>query len=97
VSVPDLLDGTYETSDGRTIEYWTRCEHCPGRKSCDHSCETPGWIRFSWNGRPSVFISGIITIKKVQDTVAQYLESDPPEDVARPVEQMEMRFDDDST
>ena len=86
---PDVIEGTY-TADTRTLEYWTQCEHCPQRKGCKHTCDHPGWMRFFIDGKRKVFWSGIIDIRKVKATVKDYLESDPPEDVAVPFQQMEM-------
>ena len=92
VTLPRVIQGTNATADGRELRYWTKCEHCPERKGCRHTCDHPGWIRFLWNGKRSVLWQGIITVKKIKDTVHAYLETDPPEDVARPMEQMEMQI-----
>ena len=89
---PDVLEGAY-TADTRTLEYWTRCENCPQRKGCKHDCDHPGWMRFLVSGRRSVYWQGIITQRKIDQTVTDYLENDPPEDVNYPLEtwqQMEM-------
>ena len=89
---PDVIEGTY-TADTRTLEYWTQCEHCPQRKGCKHTCDHPGWMRFLVDGQRSVGWSGIITQRKIDQTVRDYLENDPPDDVAYPpfrMEQMEL-------
>ena len=83
MSVPKVLEGSYEKGD-RTLEYWTQCEHCPERKACKHKCDHPGWMRFLVEGCSSVYWSGIITQRKIDRTVHDYLENDPPEDVNYP-------------
>ena len=91
---PKVIEGSY-TADIRTLEYWTQCEHCPERKDCRHDCDHPGWIRFVVDGRPSVFRSGIITLRNIEQMVRDYLENDPPEDVNYPPatwRQTEMRL-----
>ncbi len=78
---PDVIRGSY-TADVRTLTYWTMCEHCPERKECRHTCDHPGWMRFLVNGHGSVHWSGIITLRKIARTVHDYLEREPPADVA---------------
>ena len=87
MTLPRVIQGTNATADGRELRYWTKCEHCPERKGCRHDCDHPGRIRFLWNGKRSVLWQGIITQKKIDATVKAYLETDPPEDVARPAVQ----------
>jgi hypothetical protein len=89
---PALHQGTY-TAGRRTLEYWTRCEHCTERKVCRHTCDHPGWMRFYVGGRRSVFWSGIITLRKIAATVRDYLERDEaalPDDVYVPPRQMRL-------
>ncbi len=83
MSVPKVLEGTY-AADIRTLEYWTMCEYCKGRKTCKHTCDHPGWIEFFVDGQRSVYWSGIITQRKIDRTAHDYLENDPPEDVNYP-------------
>ena len=90
--IPDVLEGTY-TADVRMLEYWTMCEHCPERKTCGHTCDHPGWMRFLVDGQRSVSWSGIITRRKIDQVVHDYLENDPPGDVNYPLKtwrQMEL-------
>ena len=86
---PEAIEGVY-AADTRMLEYWTQCENCPDRKGCKHMCDHPGWMRFLVDGQRKVFWSGIITLRKIKGTVKDYLETDPPEDVAMPLEQMRL-------
>ena len=91
VNHPDVIQGTY-TAGRRTLEYWTRCEHCPKRRRCPHDDE-PGRIRFYIDGVPKVLIQGVITLQRIDAAVREYLEceeDDLPEDVAVPPRQLEM-------
>ena len=81
--IPKVLEGTCTQGD-RALEYWTMSEHCKERPSCKHTCIHPGWIVFFVDGQSSVFWSGIITQRKIDQTVRDYLENDPPEDVNYP-------------
>ena len=80
--------GTY-TAGNREIVYWSHCETCKERKTCKHTCDHPGWMRFLVDGQRSVWWSGIITQRKIDQTVIDYLENDPPGDVSYPLEKME--------
>ena len=93
MKLQDVHQGSY-TADIRTLEYWTRCENCRDREACkkQHTCDHPGWMRFLRDGKGSVGWSGIITVQKINRVVRDYLINDPPEDVARPMEQMEMEL-----
>ena len=82
-----LHQGTY-TAGNRELEYWTRCENCTERKTCRHTCDHPGWMRFYSGGKVRVTWSGIITLAKIKRTVHDYLENDPPIDVALAPEQL---------
>ena len=86
---PDFHAGTYAIGV-RELVYETYCENCPDRKGCKHTCDHPGWMRFLVDGRRKVFWSGIITLRKIKGTVKDYLETDPPEDVAMPLRQMRL-------
>ena len=84
---PELLQGVYR-SGNRELHYWTRCEHCAERPQCVRrrapiaDCDTVGWMRFVVDGRRLVYWSGIIDQRKIDRTVQDYLENDPPPDVA---------------
>ena len=87
---PDVIEGAY-VSGRRTLEYWTSCEHCKERKECKHTCDHPGNMHFLMAGKRSVQWQGIITIKKIANTVKKYLECEEaklPEDVYVPPRQM---------
>jgi len=81
VNHPNVIEGSY-AADIRALEYWTRCEHCKERAECKHTCDHPGWMRFLVDGKGSVGWSGIITLRKIARTVRDYLEKEPPADVA---------------
>ena len=86
---PLLYQGSFEWQ-GRKLAYWTRCERCPERKRCRHTCQHPGWMTFSMDGVQKVFWSGIITVKKIERAVREYVACDweeLPADV-RPVERV---------
>ena len=94
MSLPALLQGSYEVPDGRRLDYWTRCEHCPDRGNCRHEDE-PGWIRFSIDGKAKVLIQGVVTLARISRAVHDYLECEwgaLDEDIALPPRQMEMQL-----
>jgi hypothetical protein len=51
-----------------------------------------GWARFLVDGKRSVFWSGVIELSKIARIVKDYLEGDPPRDVATGAVQMRMEF-----
>jgi len=92
---PDLFQGTYVYQDCE-ITYWTKCPYCPNLATCKkrrapvEGCETVGWVRFLVGGVGKVRWSGVIELKKIDGIVKDYLETDPPEDVAMPLRQMRL-------
>ena len=89
---PALHRGSY-TAGPRTLEYWTKCEHCRDQEACkkEHTCDHPGQIWFLMDGKRKVGWSGIITLKKIARTVRKYLEREElPAGVAVPFRQMRL-------
>lgn len=61
-------------------------------KDCRHKCDHPGWMRFYVDGKPVVFWSGIITIRKIHSAEREYLGTLDalPDDVTMPLRQMRL-------
>lgn len=93
-----VSQGTY-VSGRRVLEYWTRCPVCLHLSRCTKArapveeCEKPGSFYFHFDdGTGGVTWSGVLTLKKLADTVREYLEceeDDLPDDVAVPPRQLD--------
>lgn len=84
------------TTKGRRVLTWeTQCEECPERKNCKHDCGHPGIMRFFLDGIEKCYWTGIITQRKIDRTIRDYIDADElPDDVgAYHWEQVEMDLD----
>lgn len=99
MSVPKVLKGSYVAGD-RKVVYYTRCEHCIHLKECRKgrapmaTCKHVADVEFFVGGVSKVAWSGVIVLKDIQRIVHDYLETDPPPDVAMAtgMEQLEMEL-----
>lgn len=97
MALPKVLRGSY-ISDIREVRYVTHCQHCPHLKECKkrrapiEDCETVAEVVFLAGGDRKVSWSGVIDLKKIHRIVHDYLENEPPPDVALPPVQMRMEL-----
>jgi hypothetical protein len=92
-----VTEGSYAFQN-REVVYTTHCPNCPHLAQCKQrrapveDCDTVGDVEFLVDGKRSVFWSGVIELSKIDRIVKDYLEGDPPSDVAMGAVQMRMEF-----